>query len=416
MGTRGDSRVFAGQANNAAPAACPRGLSINYGRTAPVSADSPPAWVCYLVEVAGVPIKGGGTHPQTALRDILKGRFLLGAALNDTQIAGRDPAAVEIVRRHFNAITPENILKWEAVHPTPDRFDFCAADQFVGLGAWQGLFVVGHTLVWHNQTPRWVFEGAPGAALDPELLLKRMREHILTVVGRFRGRVRGWDVVNEAFEDDGTWRKTPWYTTLGEEFVARAFEFAREADPDAELYYNDYNLWKPAKRKAAVRLVTSLRKRGIRVDGIGEQGHWLLEDPSLREIEATIVDLAKTGAKVMITELDVDPLPRPEELVGADVSAHIELTPELDPHAEGVPEAVQQRMAQRYAEVFSLFVKHRAVSRVTLWGVTDADSWLNHWPVRGRTNHPLLWDRQGRPKPAFEAVVKVLRRASSKGA
>ena len=345
----------------------------------------------------------------TALREILKERFLLGAALNDAQIAGQDPAALEIVRRHFSTISPENALKWDAVHPEPDRFEFAAADRYVALGAKGGLSVVGHVLVWHEQTPGWVFD-------DPKPLLSRLRAHVRTVVGRYRGRVQAWDVVNEAFEDDGTWRKTPWYATLGEEYVAKAFEFAHEADPDAELYYNDYNLWKPAKRKAAVRLVKSLRKRGIRVDGIGEQGHWLLEDPPLREIEATIVGLAKTGAKVMITELDVDPLPRPDELVGADVSAHIELTPQLDPHAEGVPEAVQRRMAQRYAEVFSLFVKHRAVSRVTLWGVTDADSWLNHWPVRGRTNHPLLWDRQGRPKPAFDAVVKVLRRASSQGA
>ena len=348
-----------------------------------------------------------------ALREILKDSFLIGAALNDAQIAGKDPAAVEIVRRHFSTVTPENILKWEEVHPKPDRFDFCAADQFVGLGAWQDLFVVGHTLVWHNQNPRWLFEGARGVPLDAELLLSRMREHIHTVVGRYRGRVRAWDVVNEAFEDDGTWRKTAWYMTLGEEFVAKAFEFAREADPGAELYYNDYNLWKPAKRAAAVRLVNSLRARGIRVDGIGEQGHWLLEEPSLREIESTIVDLARTGAKVMITELDIDPLPRPDELVGADVAKHVELTPELDPHAEGVPEDIQRKMARRYADIFSVFVKHRALSRVTLWGVTDADSWLNHWPVPGRTNHPLLWDRLGQPKPAFHAVVEALTRAAS---
>jgi endo-1,4-beta-xylanase len=225
--------------------------------------------------------------------------------------------------------------------------------------------------------------------------------------------VQAWDVVNEAFEDDGTWRKSPWYTTLGEEYVAKAFEFAHEADPDAELYYNDYNLWKTPKREAAARLLTSLRKRGIRIDGIGEQGHWLLEGPALGDIEAMIVGLAKTGTRILITELDVDPLPRPEELIGAEVSKRLELTPALDPYADGLPEGVAQRLAQHYAGIFSLFVKHRAVSRVTFWGVTDADTWLNNWPVRGRTNHPLLWDRQGRPKPAFDAVVEVLRRAAS---
>ena len=356
------------------------------------------------------------TDRQTALRAILKERFLIGAMLNDTQVAGQDPAALEIVGRHFNSISPENVLKWDAVHPEPDRFEFAAADRYVAFGAKRGLFVVGHVLVWHEQTPSWVFEGMPGATLDPELLLSRLRAHVRTVVGHYRGRVQAWDVVNEAFEDDGTWRKTPWYTTLGEEYVAKAFEFAHQADPDAQLYYNDYNLWKTPKREAAVRLVTSLRERGIRIDGIGEQAHWVLDGPGIADIEAAIVDLAKTGTQVMLTELDIDPLPRPEELIGADVSKRIALTPELDPYAGGLPEALQQRLAQRYADAFSVFVKHRAVSRVTLWGVTDADTWLNNWPVPGRTNHPLLWDRQGRPKPAFHAVVDAIRRALTAGA
>ena len=340
----------------------------------------------------------------TSLRELLKGRFRFGVTLNDAQIAGRDPVALEIVRRHCNTISPENVLKWDAVHPEPDRFEFAAADRYVALGARRRLFVVGHVLVWHEQTPRWVFD-------DPKLLLSRLQAHIRTVVGRYRGRVHGWDVVNEAFEDDGTWRKTPWYATLGEEYVAKAFEFAHQADPDAELYYNDYNLWKTPKREAAVRLVTSLRKRGIRIDGIGEQAHWVLDGPGLREIEAMIVELAKTGTQVMMTELDVDPLPRPGQMIGADVSKRVERTPELDPYADGLPEVLQARLAQRYADIFSLFVKHQAVSRVTFWGVTDADTWLNNWPVPGRTNHPLLWDRQGHPKPAFHAVVDALRRA-----
>jgi endo-1,4-beta-xylanase len=308
------------------------------------------------------------------------------------------------------------VLKWDVVHPEPDRFEFAAADQYVALGAKHGLFLVGHVLVWHQQTPSWVFEGAPGATLDAELLLARLRAHIRTVVGCYRRRVQAWDVVNEAFEDDGSWRKSPWYATLGEEYVSKAFEFAREADPEALLYYNDYNLWKTPKRAAAVRLVTSLRERGVPIDGIGEQGHWLLDDPPLEAIEAAIVELAKAAGQIIITELDVDPLPRPEELIGADVSKRVERTAELDPYADGLPEGLQQRLAQRYADVFSIFVKLRAVSRVTFWGVTDADSWLNNWPVRGRTNYPLLWDRQGRPKPAFHAVSEALRRASTHGA
>jgi endo-1,4-beta-xylanase len=341
----------------------------------------------------------------TALREILKGRFLLGAALNDAQIAGQDPVALDVVGRHFNSISPENALKWDAVHPEPDRFDFAAADRYVAFGQKRGMSVVGHVLVWHQQTPGWVFEGGK------ERLLSRMRTHIRTVVGRYRGRVQGWDVVNEAFEDDGTWRKSPWYATLGEEYVAKAFEFAREADPAAELYYNDYNLWKKPKRDAAMRLVASLDARGIRVDGFGEQGHWVLDGPGVEEVEPMLVDFARTGKQVLITELDVDPLPRPEDTIGADISKRVDPTAALDPYPNGLPEDLERRLAKRYAGIFRMFARHRAVSRVTLWGVTDADSWLNHWPVPGRTNHPLLWDRQGRPKLAFDAVVEALRGA-----
>ncbi len=353
--------------------------------------------------MTSVPTRGGSTAPQPALREIVKGRFLIGAALNDAQIAGQDPAALEIVQRQFNTISPENVLKWDAVHPGPDRFNFAPADQFVALGAKLGAFVVGHVLVWHQQTPAWVFEG------DVKQLLARLREHIGSVAARYRGRVHGWDVVNEAFEDDGTWRRSPWYEKLGEDFVVKAFEFVHEADPGAELYYNDYNLWKTPKREAALRLFTSLRQRGIRIDGIGEQGHWLLEGPPLEDIQAMLAGFRKAGAPLHITELDVDPLPRPEDLIGADVSKHIELTPALNPYPNGLPGSVQQRLAQHYAGIFRLFARYPVVKRVTLWGVTDADTWLNDWPVPGRTNHPLLWDRQGRSKPAFDAVIQALR-------
>jgi len=316
------------------------------------------------------------------------------------------------VTRQFTTISPEDVLKWENVHPEADRFDFGPADAYVSLGEKLGLFVVGHTLVWHQQTPPWVFRDAQGAPATREALLARLGEHIRTVVGRYRGRIRGWDVVNEALEDDGSLRRTPWLETLGEDYIASAFEMAREADPAAELYYNDYNLWKPAKREAAVRLVQSLRAHGVRVDGVGEQGHWLLDDPPIERVEETIEAFARIGVKVMLTELDVDPLPRPEGLIGADVSKQVELRKTLDPYAGGLLAPIQERLARRYADAFAVFMRHRGtVARVTFWGVTDRNSWLNNWPIRGRTNHPLLWDRQGRPKPAFEAVVEAIAKA-----
>jgi endo-1,4-beta-xylanase len=269
--------------------------------------------------------------------------------------------------------------------------------------------VVGHTLVWHRQTPAWVFEGKDGRAADRETLLARLREHILAVVGRYKGRIHGWDVVNEAIDEDGTWRKTKWHEILGDDLVAKAFEYAHEADPQAELYYNDFNLWIPAKRQAALRVVKDLRARGLRVDGVGEQGHYLLDRPPLDQVEAAITDIAAAGLKVMITELDVDVLPRPEGTFGADLERQQKLRAETDIYREGLPEAKQQELARRYADLVGLFVAHRdKVTRITLWGVTDAQTWLNNFPMRGRVNHALLWDRSARPKPAFDAVARAL--------
>ena len=203
-------------------------------------------------------------------------------------MTGGDPANATIVETHFSTVTPENLLKWGPVHPEPARYNFEPADRYVAFGEQHGLAVIGHTLVWHQQTPRWVFAGESGGPADRETLLRRMREHISTVVGRYKGRVKGWDVVNEALDEDGTLRKTPWLDIIGEDFIAKAFEYAREADPNAELYYNDYNLWKPAKLQGAIRIVKGLKAQGLRVDAIGEQGHWLIDEPPLPAIDAML--------------------------------------------------------------------------------------------------------------------------------
>jgi endo-1,4-beta-xylanase len=271
------------------------------------------------------------------------------------------------------------------------------------------MFVVGHVLLWHQQTPAWVFAGEGGKKADRDTLLARLRSHIATVVGRYRGRIGGWDVVNEALEEDGTLRKTPWLEAIGEDYLAKAFEFAHEADPDAELYYNDYNLWKPAKRDAAIRLVAGLKAKGLRVDGIGEQGHWGIDDPPLPAIDAAIAAIHASGTKALVTELDMDVLPRDPEMWGADLTKKATIRAATNVYPNGLPPAVQQQLARRYADVFTLFLKH-GVGRVTFWGVTDATSWLDNFPIPGRVNYPLLWDRDGREKPAFAAVAEVLRK------
>ena len=350
------------------------------------------------------------TTAAPALRDVFRDAFLVGAALNPGQFSERDARAAALVKAQFNTASPENVLKWEVVQPRPgpNGYDFAAADRYVAFAERNGLFPIGHTLVWHNQTPRWVFEDAAGRPASRDTVLARMREHILTVVGRYRGRIKGWDVVNEALAEDGALRQTPWLRTVGEDYLVKAYEYAREADPQAELYYNDFSLEHAPKRAGAVALIRRLQAAGVPLKAIGTQEHNKMAWPTVAQIDSTITAFAATGVRVNVTELDVDVLPPATGSIGAEVSMRAQARAALDPYTGGLPDSVQQALARRYAELFGVYLRHRAViDRVTFWNVTDADSWLNDWPVTGRTAHPLLFDRQARPKPAFAAVVRV---------
>ncbi|AFN75725.1 family 10 endo-beta-xylanase [Melioribacter roseus P3M-2] len=343
------------------------------------------------------------------LKDAFKDYFLIGCAISDFQAAGKEPKALEIAAEQFNTITPENMLKWERVHPEPDRFDFELPDRLVEFGQKNGMFIVGHTLVWHNQTPDWVFKDDNGNYLNREQLLARLKEHIYTVVGRYKGKIKGWDVVNEAVDEDGSLRKTKWLEIIGEDYIEKAFEFAREADPDAELYYNDFNTWHKAKREGIMRLIKNLLDKGIKIDGIGLQGHWGLDYPALDELDESLKEYSSTGLKIMITELDINILPTPNNYTGAEITTNFELQKKYNPYPDGLPDSMQTVLAERYAELFGKFLKYRdSISRVTFWGIHDGHSWLNNWPIRGRTSYPLLFDRELKPKPAFNAVIKTV--------
>jgi endo-1,4-beta-xylanase len=299
-------------------------------------------------------------------------------------------------------------MKWMHIHPEPNKYDFAAADRFVDFGQKNKMFIIGHTLIWHWQTPRWVFEDQNGNDVDRETLLAWMKEHIFTIVGRYKGKVNGWDVVNEAIDDDGSLRRTKWVKIIGEDFIAKAFEYAHEADPNAELYYNDFTLDEPAKRDACVHLVKDLKAKGLRIDGVGTQGHWAMDYPVPKDVEVFLNAMAAVGVKVMITEMDIDVLPKAVQHMGADLGVRADLRRELNPYVAGLPDEMQKKLADRYAELFSIFCKHAdEISRVTFWGVYDGTSWLNNWPVRGRTNYPLLFDRSYQPKLAFFAVIKT---------
>ena len=345
---------------------------------------------------------------QPMLKDAYQGCFLIGAALNESQFTGRDAKEAAIIKSQFNTISPENVLKWERIHPQPKTYEFNLADKYVEFGQQNHMFVIGHNLVWHNQVPKWVFEDDKGKPLTRKVLLKRLQEHIKTVVGRYKGRINGWDVVNEVVDEDGTLRKSSWLKIIGPDYIEKAFEYAHKADPKAELYYNDYNLEIEAKRKGALGLVRNLKAKHVPITGVGLQDHFSLDFASADQINATIDAFSKLGMKVMITELDVGVLPRPTRQETADVSLRAASNPKLNPYPDGLPDSLQQQLASRYADLFRTYASHcGVVTRVTLWGVSDKDSWKNNWPVRGRTDYPLLFDRSGEPKPAFNAVIEA---------
>ena len=350
---------------------------------------------------------------QTTLKETFKNVFMIGASLNRRHIFEEDPRMSALIVSQFNTITPENVLKWGLVHPAPDKYDFAAPDRYVALGEKYHMFIVGHTLVWHQQTPAWVFQDETGNPTDRNTLLKRLREHIMAVVGRYKGRIKGWDVVNEALNQDGTMRQSPWMKIIGEDYLAKAFEFAHEADPNAQLYYNDYDLELAAKREGAVELIKKLKAEGVPLTAIGLQNHNRIDWPTVADEDATIGAFEGLGIKVNITELDVDVLPRTTK-PGADYPVNVVPTPQLNPYTNGMPESAQQALAKRYADLFRVYLRHRkTIDRVTFWCVTDGDSWLNNWPIKARTNHPLLFDRAGQPKPAFDAVIKTANAFSS---
>lgn len=371
----------------------------------------------FFLITQGCTEKTNKSTENTTLKTTYKDAFLLGCAVNEEVSLGKDTVSQKIILEQFNSITPENVMKAEVINPKPGIYNFKPADDFVAFGQKNNLFIVGHTLVWHNQTPEWFFQDKNGNPNTPKAQIEVLREHIKTVASRYAGKVQAWDVVNEVIDNDGSYRSaTAWVQSIGngDELVKNAFKFASEYAPNTELYYNDFNVWRPEKRDGIIRLVRMLQKEKIRIDGVGIQAHWGLNYPKTEYIEAIIDSIHALGIKVMITELDVDVLPITKEgqIIGTGM-LHPQFQLEefktfLDPYPKELPEAQQKALADRYAELFEIFYKKRdKIDRVTLWGLHDGMSWKNDYPIDKRTNYPLLFDRNKKPKLAFEAVLKV---------
>lgn len=357
------------------------------------------------------------TTAGNTLKNAYKNAFLTGTAVTPGITSGNEKTVQDIVVKHFNSITVENVMKAALINPEPGVYNFGPADEFVAFGEKNNMFIIGHTLVWHNQCPTWFFTNAKGQPNSKEEQIERLRSHIAAVAGRYAGKVNAWDVVNEVIGEDGLYREnTAWVKAFGngDTLVKYAFTFAAQYAPDTELYYNDFNTWRPAKRDGIIRLIKMLQKEGIRIDGIGMQGHWGLGYPQNQYIEEAIEAYAATGLKVMITELDVDVLPLTKEgqIIGqcmTDKQFQLEeFKAFLDPYPQGLPDSIEDAQTKRYRELFSIFYKHRdKIDRVTFWGVHDDMSWKNDYPIPDRTNYPLLWNRNLEPKPAFEEILKV---------
>ena len=340
---------------------------------------------------------------KTSLQQSYQNYFLIGTALNATQILSLDTKAATIINNDFGAVTPENIMKSEIIHPKWDQYDFSLADKMVEYAQAHHLKVNGHTLIWHSQLPPFMKH-----MQSADSVKRFFVNHIETVAKQYEGKVFSWDVVNEALEEDGSLRKSIFFEKLGPSYIADAFQLAQKATPKAELYYNDYNIEQPKKRAGAIAIIKELQAKGIRIDGVGIQGHWRYNKIPLKEIEESVIEFSSLGVKVMFTELDLGVLPNPWDSDAADVNMKATYSDKMNPFVNGLPDSVQLKFTEGYESLFKLFIKHKdKISRVTFWGVHDGQSWLNGWPIKGRTNYPLLFDRQYLPKEAYYKVIAL---------
>ncbi|HEY7771601.1 MAG TPA: endo-1,4-beta-xylanase [Marinagarivorans sp.] len=347
---------------------------------------------------------------EMTLKEAYEPYFLVGGTVGETMLLAKRDPSLELAKEQFAVLTTANSFKWAVMNPEPSVYNFDVMDRFVDFGQKNNISLIGHVLFWHSQTPDWVFEDENGNLLTREALLERMRERAKLMADRYGDTIKVWDVVNEAITDDGALRQTKFHKIIGDDFVEQAFRIAEEVFPEDSVFlYNDYNMMLPERRATVIAMVEDFKARGVKIDGIGVQGHWALDNPTLDELDLMLTEFASTGLPIHITEMDIDYLGR-EQYFGANVDIEkLTATPENNPYPDGnFPAEADAALAARYGEVFKVFLNHADhIERVTFWGITDADSWLNGWPVKGRTNYPLLFDREWKAKPAVKTLVDL---------
>ena len=334
------------------------------------------------------------TYAQ-GLKDYYKDYFPIGVAVSPRALKTDESS---LIIQQFNSLTPENAMKMGPIHPRENEYYWKDADSIVAFAQRNNMKIRGHNLCWHNQTPSWFFVDSTGNTVSKEVLLQRLKAHITTVVSRYKGKIYAWDVVNEAISDKPNEfiRPSKWTQIIGEEYIAKAFQWAHEADPNARLFYNDYNEISPTKRAKIIRLIQQLQHDGIPIHGIGLQAHWAITEPSRNQLDSTLKEFAALGLKLQITELDISVYPKEHE--------RRDKKPE-DANSAFTPEREQQQ-AEKYKMCFELFRKYRKnISGLTFWNISDRSSWLDNFPVPGRKDYPLLFDKDLHPKKAYHEVV-----------
>lgn len=328
------------------------------------------------------------------LKDYYQNHFPIGVAIKPTDIKGSEQ---RIVLQHFNSITAENAMKMEPLQPEENQFYWDSADSLVSFAIKNKLQMRGHCLVWHTQAPTWLFKHPNGKSVNKEILLRRLQSHINAVVGRYKGKIYAWDVVNEVIADDtATYRKSALFEIAGEEFIEKSFQYAHQADPMAILFYNDYNTEEPAKREKIYRMLKRLLSRGVPIHGIGLQAHWSINTPSREELEKSIQIFSSLGLAIQFTELDVSVYPGNQ---GGQI-----LGKQKDSKAAVFTEEMERKQLDKYKMAFEVFRKYKKnITGVTFWNVSDKYSWLDN---RGKKNYPLLFDSNLQPKKVYYEVIK----------
>ena len=347
------------------------------------------AFICQCLQTQAQKILG--------LKDYFKDYFIVGVAVSPRALKTDE---AQLILKEFNSMTPENAMKMGPIHPFENQYNWAGGDSIAAFAKRNNLKLRGHTLCWHNQTPRWLFfDSSTNKQVTKDVLLKRLKDHVTAVVTRYKDVIYAWDVVNEVISDkpEEYFRPSLWYQICGEEFVAKAFQWAHEADPKALLFYNDYNEINPGKRQKIIKMVKDLEAKGIPIHGIGLQGHWAVNEPSKDQLEQTLKDFSGLALTMQVTELDISVYPK----------EHNARERKAEDYDTVFSAEKEQKQTEVYKTCFELFKKYRTnISSVTFWNISDRSSWLDNFPVRGRKDYPLLFDTQLKPKKAYWEVIK----------